>query len=95
VAIEDTARFFLFFVFVDDSLAASVELLHILVEDWKIVEDDSGVLVLSVVDEGENEEDALSHAWNQFPCGFKALLCLCMRLFQLFDLFVIELVADD
>jgi hypothetical protein len=69
VSIEDGSRFLLLLILIDDALTGGVKLLHVFAEHGEAVEDDAGVLVLGVIDEGEDEVDALAHAGDQLPTG--------------------------
>lgn len=53
------------------------------------------MLVLRVVDEGEDEVDALAHAGDELPTGLQSLPGLAVTPLELFDLLIVELVSDD
>lgn len=67
MTIEDTAWFLLLLKLVDDSFTTSIKFLHILAQYWQAVKDDSGMLIFCIVDEREDEVDALAHTGDEFP----------------------------
>lgn len=53
------------------------------------------MLIFCIVDEGEDEIDALTHTGDQLPTGLQSLPGLTVAPLELLDLLIIELVSND
>lgn len=60
MSVANDPRLLLLLEFVDHSLAASVESFDVLVENWEVVLDYLGMLVLCIEDQSHDEVDAFT-----------------------------------